>query len=100
MTITAREIVGGSIDRIEFPFNPSIPVRGEFLRLPESLRILKSDQHEKTDQVDCAMRVTFLLFVHFLVNAAKLVGPGGSKRLLRAFELASWVLRPTVCGAD
>ncbi len=28
------------------------------------------------------MRVAFLLFVHLLVNVAKLVGPGGSKGLL------------------
>ncbi len=58
---------------------PSDPVGGEFLRAPESLRILKSDKREKIDQAGCTMRVAFLLFVHLLVNVAKLFGPGGSK---------------------
>jgi len=35
------------------------------------------------------MRVAFLLFVHLLVNVAKLVGPGGSKGLL-AETLLTW----------
>ncbi len=55
---------------------------GEFLRLPESLRILKSDKREKIYQAGRTMRVAFLLFVHLLGNVAKLVGPGGSKGLL------------------
>ncbi len=65
-----------------WPLGRSQGVGGEFLRLPESLRILKSDKHEKMDQAGCTMRVAFLLFVHLLVNVAKLVGPGGSKGLL------------------
>ncbi len=64
---------------ISMPFSA---VGGEFLRVPESLRILKSDKHEKMDQARRTMRVAFLLFVHLLVNVAKLSGPGGSKGLL------------------
>ena len=58
------------------------PVGGGFLRVSESLCILKSDQHEKTGPAGCTMRDAFLVFEHLLVNVAKLVGPGGSKGLL------------------